>query len=239
MLDFFENSDDQYDYTVAWLDCLARGDKLGRGIFTRGNHNTSTTLPTIPKPRNSRSIPFTFPPGCLNRLSVGIFNNLYFRKLMGPEKKTCSSYDPFFYPLDSIHHWNRLYGPKGFLQYQCVLIDDAENALKDLLDRIAKSGLPSPLNVLKKFGDRRSPGMLSFPRPGLSLAVDIPNCGERTLKLCNELDAVVKESAGALYPCKDSRMPPEMFIASFPRLDEFVKFMDPGFSSSFWRRVRP
>jgi len=239
MITLFAESDKNYQYTVAWIDCLAKGGQLGRGIFTRGNHCTNTELATEHQPRAKRSVPFVFPSGCLNRLSVGAFNQLYYRKLLAERKQSRIDYDRFFYPLDAIHHWNRLYGPRGFIQYQCVLVDNANEAMKELLQRISSSGQPSPLNVLKEFGSVASPGMLSFPRKGLTLALDFPNRGQKTLDLCNQLDEVVTQSGGALYPAKDSRMSPAMFVASFPALNEFKKHIDPAFSSSFWRRVQP
>lgn len=239
MLSRFRESDSGYQYTVAWIDCLAKGKQAGRGIFTRGNHSTDKNLPAERQIRKPRSIPFVFPPNCLNRLTVGLFNQMYYRKLFGSHKTSLMDYDPFFYPLDALHHWNRLYGPRGFIQYQCVLVKDAEAAMKELLERIAVSGQPSPLNVLKEFGDRSSPGMLSFPRKGLTLALDFPNRGDKTLQLCRTLDEVVLQSGGALYPAKDSRMPQAMFEASFPQLTSFRKHIDPAFSSSFWRRVQP
>lgn len=238
MLLLFQQSEQDYQYTVAWIDCLAKGKQLGRGIFTRGNHCRNQTLPKMHTPRNVKSVPFVFPPGCLNRFSVGAFNQMYYRKLCGIQKSSRMDYDRFFYPLDAIHHWNRLYGPKGFIQYQCVLVEDALPAMKELLQRIAHSGQPSPLNVLKEFGEVHSPGLLSFPRKGLTLALDFPNRGDKTLKLCRELDEVVSRAKGALYPAKDSRMSADMFESSFPRLEEFKAYVDPKFSSSFWRRVQ-
>lgn len=238
MLRLFRESDVNYQYTVAWIDCLAHGKHAGRGIFTRGNHSAISDYEPR-RLRTTRSVPVVFPPGCLNRWSVGLFNQLYYRKLLGHHKTSRMDYDPFFYPLDAIHHWNRLYGPAGFIQYQCVLVNHAAEAMRELLDRIARSGQPSPLNVLKEFGGRVSPGMLSFPRKGLTLALDFPNRGEKTLALCRALDEVVLQSGGALYPAKDSRMSSAMFAASFPRLEEFRQYRDPAFSSSFWRRVQP
>ncbi len=238
-INLFEQSAADNQYTVAWIDCLASGTQLGRGIFTRGNHCTSHSAEKNHTLRKLRSVPFTFPPGCLNKLSVSVFNNLYFRKLGGRSKSSRIDYDHFFYPLDALLNWNRLYGPKGFIQYQCVLIDNAVDAMKELLTLIAKSGQPSPLNVLKEFGDIQSPGLLSFPRKGLTLALDFPNRGEATLKLCNELDVIVKNAGGALYPAKDSRMTAEMFALGYPQLDTFIPHIDPKFSSSFWRRVQP
>ena len=238
MMVLFQESDSTFQYTVAWIDCLASGKQLGRGIFTRGNHCTRTDLPVAHIARSKKSIPIVFPPGCLNRLTVGVFNQLYYRKLLGKHQQSRMDYDPFFYPLDAMLHWNRLYGPHGFIQYQCVLVTDPVNAMKELLAIIARSGQPSPLNVLKTFGEVKSPGMLSFPRNGLTLALDFPNRGEKTLALCRELDKVVKQAKGALYPAKDSRMTREMFELSFPQLANFRKYKDPAFSSSFWRRVQ-
>jgi len=239
MMALFQASENNYEYTVAWIDCLAKGKQLGRGIFTRGNHCQDRTLPKMHELRSVKSVPFVFPPGCLNRLTVSAFNQLYYRKLGGKQKLSRMDYDTFFYPLDAIHHWNRLYGPNGFIQYQCVLVENSLDAMKELLRRIAHSGQPSPLNVLKEFGDVVSPGLLSFPRKGLTLALDFPNRGEKTLQLCLELDEVVRQAKGALYPAKDSRMSPAMFESGFPGLPEYRRFIDPKFSSSFWRRVQP
>ena len=165
------------------------------------------------------------------------FNAAYFRKLRGRKKSARLSYNRFFYPLDNIHHWNRIYGPRGFLQYQCVVTKDTRDALRALLQRISSTGQASFLSVLKEFGDLPSPGLLSFPRKGYTLALDFPNLGSSTLNLLNDLDAIVREADGAIYPAKDARMPPDMFRAGFPALDHFVEYIDPKFSSSFWRRV--
>lgn len=237
MVSLFAESESHYQYTVAWIDCLAQGAQLGRGIFTRGNHCTNTTLPRLHTPRRKLTVPAVFPPGCINRVSVQAFNTAYFNKLGGKRKATRMDYDSFFYPLDAILHWNRLYGPNGFIQYQCVLVNDALDGMKELLQRIARSGQPSPLNVLKDFGAVPSPGMLSFPRKGLTLALDFPFRGDKTLALCNALDDVVRQCGGALYPAKDSRMSPDMFALGYPQLAAFRQHMDPAFSSSFWRRV--
>lgn len=239
MMALFQGSEKNYEYTVAWIDCLAKDNQLGRGIFTRGSHCRNHALSKMHRPRSVHSVPFVFPSGCLNYVTVSAFNQLYYRKLGGKQKSSRMDYDRFFYPLDAIHHWNRLYGPSGFIQYQCVLVENSFEAMKELLRRIARSGQPSPLNVLKDFGDIASPGLLSFPRKGLTLALDFPNRGEKTLQLCSELDDVVRQSKGALYPAKDSRMSTAMFESGFPKLAEFRRYMDPNFSSSFWRRVQP
>ena len=237
-LTLFEQSEKDYLYTVAWIDCLAQGEQSGRGIFTRGNHCENLSLVRNIQYKKNIKVPFTFPRGCLNKVTVKIFNELYYRKLGGVKKESRMSYHNFFYPLDSILDWNRLYGPRGFIQYQCVLVDEPQQAMTELLKLIAHSGQPSPLNVLKEFGDIDSPGLLSFPRKGLTLALDFPNRGEKTLRLLNELDVIVKESSGALYPAKDSRMSRDMFELSFPQLSDFKQHIDPKFSSSFWRRVQ-
>lgn len=238
-LQFFEQSRSTFRYRVAWLDCLAQGSALGRGIFSRANHCTNTSLPAMHQPRQKLSVPFTFPPYVLNRYSVQVFNALYYRKLRGRKKSARLDYDSFFYPLDNVHHWNRIYGPRGFLQYQCVVTRDVHTALRALLARIAQSGQASFLSVLKEFGDLPSPGLLSFPRRGYTLALDFPNLGSSTLALLNDLDAIVREAEGAVYPAKDARMSPAMFAASFPQLEAFAPHIDPQFSSSFWRRVHP
>ncbi|MCC7516401.1 MAG: FAD-binding oxidoreductase [Pseudomonadales bacterium] len=238
-LQWFEQSRASHQYRVAWLDCLTTGSALGRSIFSRANHCQDPALPKQHHPRRKLSVPITFPPRVLNRYTVQGFNALYFRKLNGVRKNSRLDYDSFFYPLDSIHHWNRIYGPKGFLQYQCVLTKDTRDALHVLLRRIAASGQASFLSVLKEFGDLPSPGMLSFPRRGYTLALDFANRGQETLKLLNDLDAIVREAEGAVYPAKDARMSAAMFRESFPALNNFAAHIDPLFSSSFWCRVCP
>ena len=157
---------------------------------------------------------------------------------MRPEEvQRVVGYDSFFYPLDSIRQWNLLYGRQGFLQYQCVIPETNLDAVEELLDRIARSGMGSCLGVLKQFGTAAPAGMLSFPRPGLTIALDFAMHGERTLKLMQSLDEIVQRSGGGLYPGKDARMSPALFEASFPRWRSLVPYVDPKMSSSFWRRV--
>lgn len=240
MLQLFAASRQSHQYTVAWIDCLAKGKSLGRGIFSRANPaGRDTSLPAMPPLRGKKTVPFDFPGFCLNRYTVSAFNALYFRKLGASRKSTRMDYDRFFYPLDSLLQWNRIYGKRGFLQYQCVVVQQPRDALLALLRAISEAGQASFLSVLKELGDRSSPGMLSFPRKGMTLALDFPNRGDETLKLLNRLDDIVRESGGALYPAKDARMPAAMFAASFPQLDAFSQQIDPAFSSSFWRRVCP
>ncbi|HSO80317.1 MAG TPA: FAD-binding oxidoreductase [Chromatiaceae bacterium] len=237
--DFFalsEESDRTHEFTVAWIDCAARGANLGRGILLSGNlAYPSAGTGKTPQAHGLLNVPVTPPFSLINRLSLNAFNALYYRK---PEGAFLTHYAPFFYPLDGIGHWNRIYGPKGFLQYQCVLPPDgAETATRELLGRIAKSGQGSFLAVLKRFGDRPSLGMLSFPQPGVTIALDFPMLGRETLRLLDELDEVVAEAGGVLYPAKDARMGAGIFRGYASEMDKFTFFVDPWFSSGFWRRT--
>ena len=144
-------------------------------------------------------------------------------------------FDRFFFPLDSVGGWNRLYGRPGFFQFQCVV--PRMDTIRSLLDRVAAAGTGSFLSVLKTFGDAPSPGLLSFPRPGLTLTLDFANRGPSTWALLEALEIEAREAGGALYPAKDARMSRETFLRSSPRLEEFLPHVDPAFSSSFWRRV--
>ena len=147
-------------------------------------------------------------------------------------------YEPFFYPLDAVRDWNRGYGRRGFYQYQFVVpFRDGDAAVREILGRLAASGEGSFLAVLKTFGDVPSPGLMSFPREGVTLALDLPNRGERTLRLLRDCDAVVRDARGAVYPAKDATMTPASFRAFFPQWEAFAEHIDPAFSSSFWRRV--
>jgi FAD/FMN-containing dehydrogenase len=146
-------------------------------------------------------------------------------------------YDPFLYPLDSIHAWNRIYGSRGFYQYQCVVPREAYDALRALLAAIDGAGGGSFLAVLKEFGPAPSVGMLSFPREGITLALDFPNRGAATLELLDRLDDIVIDAGGAVYAAKDARMSPRAFAAYYPQWRDFERLIDPRFSSTFWRRV--
>ena len=229
-------ADREHEFTVAWVDCAARGKRLGRGILLSGDFApASAGGGQRPKAHGLLNVPFTPPVSLINPFSLKVFNALYSRK---PEGHFLTHYEPFFYPLDAIGHWNRIYGPRGFLQYQCVLPPEvAEPALSELLARSAKSGQGSFLAVLKRFGDKPAVGMLSFPRPGVTIALDFPMLGEKTLNLLKRLDEVVADVGGSLYPAKDARMSLKMI----QRLDYF-KFslqssVDPLFSSGLYART--
>ena len=238
--DFFAVSAESKDwpYTVAWIDSVARGTKLGRGIFFRGRHADAAGDAPRSLLNGWLRVPFTLPPHLLNKMSIRAFNTVVgatWRRQAGHPGR--AHYEPFFYPLDAVGSWNRIYGPGGLMQYQAVVPHQNKDAIAALLDEVAR-GPGSFLTVLKIFGDIPSPGMMSFPRPGITLNLDFPFEGERTLALCERLDAVVRSARGALYPAKDARMPRDLFELSFPRLQEFLPHVDPRFSSSFWRRVR-
>jgi FAD/FMN-containing dehydrogenase len=237
------------EYTVAWIDCLGRGKHLGRGLLQladhvrgdavgpRGTAHSGDTAGPVPV-RGKISIPLPLPVSLVNALSLRIFNTLYYRRQFGARRRTTQNFQPFFFPLDGIGHWNRLYGPRGFYQYQCVVpTPTAPDATAKLLETIARSGLGSFLAVLKRFGSASSPGMLSFPREGVTLALDFPNKGARVERLFEALDEIVGAAGGTLYPAKDGRMPGSLFRIGYPRWQEFSQYIDPACSSSFWRRV--
>ncbi len=239
--EFFQisaDSDSDFEYTVAWVDCLARGDALGRGVFFRGNHAQSGTSKQPSPPRLRFTFPVDPPFSLVNQLSLKAFNFAFYNKQRKKSQKAIVHYAPFFYPLDSIEHWNRMYGPKGFFQYQFVVPHaGGPEATAEILGRIADSGLGSFLAVLKIFGDKKSPGLLSFPRPGITLALDFPNQGKKTFDLMDRLDDVVRSAKGTIYPAKDARMSKENFQVFYPQWQEICPYIDPRFSSSFWRQV--
>jgi FAD/FMN-containing dehydrogenase len=232
-------SESKYEYTVAWIDCAAKGKALGRGLFTRGNHIPAPAGRRLPAPPKQLPLPITPPFSMINALTLRAFNSFYFHRQVRSSSDGISHYEPFFYPLDRIANWNRLYGPRGFLQYQCVVPPEpAPELIAELLRLIAMSGTGSFLAVLKQFGSRPSLGMLSFPRPGTTLALDFPIDGKgNAFDLLARLDEVVVDAGGAVYPAKDARMSGIHFRRYFPAWEKFQSYIDPHFSSSFWRRV--
>ena len=214
-------------YTVAWIDCLSRGARLGRGVFMAGRHAATGELGApgleeaeVPEPRFP--MPFDLPAIALNRASVGLFNAVYHWAQSRKSRPFLSGFDPFFYPLDAIRDWNRMYGKAGFVQYQCVLPQAAAfEGMKALLERIAASGQASFLAVLKRFGPG-DPGPLSFPMEGFTLALDLPWRGEGTARLLADLDARVAADGGRVYLAKDAHLGPESFRAMYPRFGEWL-----------------
>lgn len=242
LADFFEinnESDEKYDYTVSWLDLSAKGKKLGRGLYSRGNHLDINKFPE-PKLNNKKGIP-TFPLDYpfINPLTVKMFNLLYYNKQIAKVKEATVDYNPFFYPLDAVNNWNKAYGKKGFLQYQFVIpFDNVESNLHNIIKFISETGLCSFLTVLKTFGDAKSPGMLSFPRPGVTMAVDFSYNGQNILDKLKILNKMVRDLGGVLYPAKDAQMSSDDFHTFYPQFEEFKKYIDPKFSSGFLRRVQ-
>jgi L-gulonolactone oxidase len=225
-----------FEYTVAWVDCQSQGTNLGRGIISSANHAPEGDLRHhLLKPKVR--IPFTPPSWLLNRFTLTAFNMAYAARIRRTMKRV-EHYDTYLYPLDLIGEWNRLYGPDGFYQYQCVLPwSGARAGIRELMRVIAKTGMGSSLSVLKRFGEISSRGMLSYPMPGLNFALDFTNRGPRTLALMAELDSIVAANGGRLYPAKDGRITAAMFQRSYPLWREFDALRDPGLSSNFWRRV--
>jgi len=246
--EFFElsqASERDFEYTVSWIDCAFTGKRLGRGLFNRANH-APVVMDTGAVPKNlpsgvatgSLTVPITPPISLINTVSLKGFNTLYYNKQVPDAVRTLQHYRPFFYPLDALQQWNRIYGPKGFYQYQCVVPPaKAYSATQQLLETIARSGMGSFLAVLKQFGEPASRGLLSFPTPGTTLALDFPNTGPKLHRLFAELDRIVLDAGGRLYVGKDGRMSGAMFKAGYPRLNAFLPHVDPRFSSGWWRRV--
>jgi FAD/FMN-containing dehydrogenase len=219
-------------YNVAWIDCLA--SSIGRGIFYTAEH-VQYIEDKFVKPRKNRNYIIQQPFSLINNLSLRLFNYFYYNRTL---KDHISSYEEFFYPLDSIYNWNRIYGRNGFYQYQCVIPTGNDfYGIKEILNQIKKYNQGSFLAVLKTFGNISSGGLLSFPRAGTTLALDFPNVGDKVKKLFKVLDQIVMDTNGAIYPAKDSLMSASLFQLSYPNLTKFLKFKDPQFNSNFWQRV--
>jgi FAD/FMN-containing dehydrogenase len=229
-----DGSEATWEYTVSWVDCISGGG--GRGLFLRGKSGGAAERPA-PRP-GKLTVPIIPPVSLVNRWSLRPFNATYFHLKKWRAGRSVVHYEPFFYPLDNLLEWNRMYGPKGFFQYQVVVPREAGNdAVRAMLNEISRGSDGSFLAVLKTFGDRQPVGMLSFPKPGVTLALDFPNYGARTHELFVRLDAIVREAKGRIYPAKDARMPRELFEAGYPRLAEFIEYRDPGISSGLSRRL--
>ena len=225
------------EYTVSWVDVTSTGKNFARGIFMQGDHSQKRdTLTPSPKPK--LVFPFDAPGFALNRLSVSLFNTAYFHKQFSKRSVSIEDYEPFFFPLDKVLHWNRMYGRRGLLQFQYVIPwEHAKEGTVAILHEVAKSGLASFLAVLKAFGDVPSPGMMSFPKPGITLALDFPIKPDKTFPVVHRLAEMVLEFGGWLYPAKDAAMTARQFQAFYPQWQQFSRYRDPLLTSSFWERV--
>lgn len=215
-----------YTYSVAWIDCLKGGNSLGRSILILGEHAKTEDLPEskkntplVLKTKKQITFPFTLPSFVLNKFTVSAFNFLYYGKNFKKEIDNVVSYEPFFYPLDAILHWNRGYGKKGFVQYQFVLPLESKQGLIEIIKKISDHGLGSFLAVLKVFG--KQDDLISFPTEGYTLALDFP-VRKGLLEFLDELDQVVLKYGGRLYMSKDARMQPTILQAGYKRLPEFI-----------------
>jgi len=224
----------EYTYSVAWIDCLKKGDHFGRGILMLGEHATREDLnpnqkkdPLILPQKKQINFPFNLPSWVLNTFTVKAFNFLFYNKNFRKEINNVIGYEPFFYPLDAILHWNRGYGREGFVQYQFVLPLNAKNGLVEILEKISNKGLGSFLAVLKIFGKQES--IISFPKEGFTLALDFP-IKDGLFDFLDELDQVVLKFGGRLYMSKDARMKPDILRLGYPDLEKFkaiIRKFDP------------
>ncbi|GLW95948.1 FAD-binding oxidoreductase [Microtetraspora sp. NBRC 16547] len=227
-LDVMTATDDRYRYTVAWIDLMARGSRTGRSVLTRGDHATRGEIRGDPlsfAPRPRLTAPPWVPGGLLNRATVGAFNAVWYGKAPKVKRGVVQGITPFFHPLDGVADWNRMYGSRGLVQYQFVVPFGAEDTLRRVVATLSAERVVSFLTVLKRFG-AGTPGMLSFPMPGWTLALDIPT-GQRGLAgLLRGFDEWVVEAGGRLYLAKDSRMSASVMAASYPRLEEWRALRD-------------
>ncbi|WP_405618222.1 FAD-binding protein [Streptomyces sp. NBC_00076] len=243
-------TDHHYRYSVAWIDLLARGAATGRAVLTRGDHAPLEALPKSTRARRQPppfrtarlpAAPAFLPEGLLSRTTVGLFNELWYRKAPRARTGELQRISRFFHPLDGVPHWNRIYGRGGFVQYQFVVGHGQEDAVRRIVRRVSGRRCPSFLAVLKRFGDA-DPGWLSFPVPGWTLALDIPAGLPGLGAFLDELDEEVAAAGGRVYLAKDSRLRPELLGAMYPRLDDFRALraeLDPRavFTSDLSRRL--
>ena len=226
-------SEADWEYTAAWIDCMSKGST--RGIFERGKHIEAS------KAHKNKSItfPFTPPFSLVNEFSLRIFNPLYFAfKNLFSGKKKIQHYTKFLHPLDNILNWNRMYGPKGFYQFQCVIpSENRKEVVNEMLQLILKSQTGSFLAVLKTFANFEPIGFLSFAGPGVTLALDFPNQGLKTHTLFHELESIVQSANGKIYLAKDMLMTKSGFESMYPHIETFKRFRDDNLSSQMSKRL--
>jgi decaprenylphospho-beta-D-ribofuranose 2-oxidase len=244
-----ESGDAGYRYSVAWVDCVARGRQLGRSVLTRGDHAELDELPATKRgnaldfaPRTPLTAPSWLPPGLVRPLTERAFNEVWFRRAPRREEGRLIGLAAFFHPLDAVAGWNHLYGPRGFLQYQLVVPFGAEAVMRAAIEGLQRIGAPASLAVLKRFGEG-DPGHLSFPIPGWTLTLDVAVGDSRLASTLDRLDEMVADAGGRIYLAKDSRMRPELVSHMYPRLAEWQQVqarLDPdgAFQSDLSRRLR-
>jgi decaprenylphospho-beta-D-ribofuranose 2-oxidase len=246
-MSMMDEADYRYQYSVAWIDCLATGQRMGRAVLMRGNHATAAQLPPgirnplAEPPRRCWNLPMDLPSLTLNSLTVGLFNSLYYR-LHWNAAQQLVGFERYFYPLDAIQNWNRLYGKRGFVQYQLALpLEGGRAGLVAVLERLARSRRASFLGVLKRFGEA-NPGLLSFPLKGYTLALDLP-VTRGLIPFLHTLDRLVLDYGGRVYLAKDAVLSAESFAAMYPKLEQLravKRKVDPQglLSSCLARRLR-
>ena len=226
----------QHEFCVAWLDCRAHGGRLGRGVYSAGNFAAEGPLEA--PPRRQVTVPFTPPCSLVNRASQAVLNTLYWRRAPAHRRQAVMDFDAFFYPLDAIGQWNRLYGPNGFLQYQALIpAGAAVDGIHEMLRVVSRAGVVTALAVLKRFADHTAPGLLSFAAAGTTLALDFPYSSRLVSRVLPSLDAIVRAADGRLYPAKDSHMTGEDFRRGYPGWQRLEALRDPALLSRFWQRV--
>lgn len=237
--EFFELSatrDRAHEFTVAWIDCLATGKRSGRGIYIVGDHAKAGALAAAA----DKALTFPIDPkiSLVNSFSLPLLNAVYYRRQLRSSVRGRVRYSSFFFPLDGVSKWNRIYGNAGFQQYQCVIPQsNSREVIRAVLGEIARSGTGSFIAVLKQCGTMKSPGLLSFPLYGVSLALDFPQRAEVNDMLFRRLDQLVHEAGGRLYPAKDAHMTAQNFQAAYPDWQLVEALRDPRLLSRFWQRV--
>jgi len=224
VMDAMRTGDDAYRYSVAWVDCMTKGATMGRAILTRGHHAGADDVGTVTLegPSNARlRVPLDAPSGLLNPLTIRAFNELWYRVAPTKKDREIQSLSTFFHPLDGLNDWNRMYGQRGFVQYQFAVDDYHGDVVVKAIERLSSSGVPSFLAVLKRFGPGNH-GHLSFPMEGWTLALDLPVGPSALPGVLDDLDELVLAAGGRVYLAKDARLRPDAVRAMYPRLDDFL-----------------
>jgi decaprenylphospho-beta-D-ribofuranose 2-oxidase len=233
-----DGADDDYRYSVCWVDLLATGSSMGRGVLTRGDHASASEVesddPCAYDPRLNVSAPGWVPNGLLNKFSIKVFNEAWYRKAPSKRHVGLESIPAFFHPLDGVNKWNRLYGTQGFIQYQFIVPLERTDVLRKVIETFSAAGVGSFLAVLKRMGPQNLAPM-SFPTEGWTLTLDIAAGIKGLAELLSQVDSMVLDAGGRHYLAKDSHVSPNAVRRGYPRLDEWMntqREMDP---SGVWR----